>query len=204
MGANSTKARIAEALRQLMKKQAFQKISVKTLMDVTNMKRQSFYYHFQDTREVLEWICRQELEKKLAVYDAPFPDRIVYAMTLLDADRNFYRQVIHAAPFESVQAFSMDLLRPWFSQVLYGIKEPERLTATEYFVVNFSTQACVNYLMHFVESRVPLDTQKSRAQVCALLDAFGLPADPSCQHPHCARTHCCPYEAKLREKEVDS
>ena len=54
-----TKQRIAAALRQLMQERPLRKITVQDLMDRTQMKRQSFYYHFQDIRDVLAWICTQ-------------------------------------------------------------------------------------------------------------------------------------------------
>ena len=62
---NNTKQKIAQVLRRLMTQTPFQKITVGNLMDATGMKRQSFYYHFQDTRDVLMWICRQEVMEPL-------------------------------------------------------------------------------------------------------------------------------------------
>ena len=38
-----------------MQERPFHKITVQDLMNQANMKRQSFYYHFQDIYEVLEW-----------------------------------------------------------------------------------------------------------------------------------------------------
>ena len=43
-----TKQKIAQALRQLMLERPLKKITVQDLMDRTQMKRQTFYYHFQD------------------------------------------------------------------------------------------------------------------------------------------------------------
>ena len=61
----NTKQKIADAMRRQIMEKSFEKITVQNLMDATNMKRQSFYYHFQDTRDVLMWICEQELAQPL-------------------------------------------------------------------------------------------------------------------------------------------
>ena len=44
----NTKLKIARALRELMCQRPLSKITVQDLMESAQMKRQSFYYHFQD------------------------------------------------------------------------------------------------------------------------------------------------------------
>ena len=50
-----TKQKIAQALRQLMLERPLKKITVQDLMERTQMKRQTFYYHFQDIYDVLAY-----------------------------------------------------------------------------------------------------------------------------------------------------
>ena len=45
---NITKRALASALKQLMEKEPFSKISVCDICEACDMKRQSFYYHFKD------------------------------------------------------------------------------------------------------------------------------------------------------------
>lgn len=64
------KARIADTLNELLRHKELDKITVKELVDACNISRQSFYYHFQDIMEVVEWYqdqaLRQSIEKSLA------------------------------------------------------------------------------------------------------------------------------------------
>lgn len=64
------KARIADTLNELLEHKELDKITVKELVDACNISRQSFYYHFQDIMEVVEWYqdqaLRQSIEKSLA------------------------------------------------------------------------------------------------------------------------------------------
>ena len=54
-----TKGRIAEAVEQMLQTRPVCKITVQRVMEQAQMKRQSFYYHYQDIYSVLEWIGRR-------------------------------------------------------------------------------------------------------------------------------------------------
>ena len=93
-----TKQKIAQALRQLMLERPLKKITVQDLMERTQMKRQTFYYHFQDIYDVLVWICRRQLVEPLERPDyASFEEWLTTALELLDCDRQFYRRAMAAA-----------------------------------------------------------------------------------------------------------
>lgn len=52
---HQTKDTIADAFILLAKQKSIDKISVKDLVDHCGISRQSFYYHFQDILDVIEW-----------------------------------------------------------------------------------------------------------------------------------------------------
>lgn len=59
------KAKIAETLYELLKHKPLDKITVKELVDTCNISRQSFYYHFQDIMDVVEWCQNQSLKQSI-------------------------------------------------------------------------------------------------------------------------------------------
>lgn len=59
------KAKIAQTLNELLKHKALDKITVKELVDTCNISRQSFYYHFQDIMDVVEWCQNQSLKQSI-------------------------------------------------------------------------------------------------------------------------------------------
>lgn len=61
-----TKKIIANAFKSLMKSQPFVKISVSDIMKACQMRRQTFYYHFQDKFELLEWIYQHETKENIS------------------------------------------------------------------------------------------------------------------------------------------
>lgn len=59
-GSDSTKLVLADSLKTLMADVPFQKISVVDICDKCGMNRKSFYYHFQDKYELVNWIFYNE------------------------------------------------------------------------------------------------------------------------------------------------
>lgn len=51
---------IGEAFVKMVARKGIDKITVKSLIEECHISRQTFYYHFQDIMDVLEWCVRQE------------------------------------------------------------------------------------------------------------------------------------------------
>ena len=54
------KAMIAGTYLQLVQHGNVDKITVKALIDACHISRQTFYYHFRDIMDVLEWSIQRE------------------------------------------------------------------------------------------------------------------------------------------------
>ena len=65
-----TKAALGNALMVLLKEKSINKIKIKELTDSSGIKRQTFYYHFEDIYALLEWTYREKFTSLLLDYDA--------------------------------------------------------------------------------------------------------------------------------------
>ena len=57
---NITKRALATSLKELMAEQPFDKINVAQICERCNMNRKSFYYHFKDKYDLVNWIFDTE------------------------------------------------------------------------------------------------------------------------------------------------
>ena len=57
-GRNAIDTLLAESLKELTIKQPIEKITIKEITDKAGVIRPTFYNHFQDKYELLEWIIR--------------------------------------------------------------------------------------------------------------------------------------------------
>ena len=63
---NITKRALATSLKELMLEQPFDKINVAQICARCNMNRKSFYYHFKDIYDLIEWACLEDGKRALA------------------------------------------------------------------------------------------------------------------------------------------
>ena len=64
--ASITKNMISDAFIDLTKEKYIDKITVKDIVEKCNITRQTFYYHFQDIMDVIEWSMQQRMEEILS------------------------------------------------------------------------------------------------------------------------------------------
>ncbi len=90
----NTKRKIADGLQEMLHVKPLRKITVQDIMDCKDMKRQSFYYHFQDIYGVIEWIFHEDFVKQVAYdEDEAFEDWIRKVVRIIKENRFFYRKV---------------------------------------------------------------------------------------------------------------
>lgn len=59
------KMTIAATFLEMVKRKGIDKITVKEIIDECRISRQTFYYHFQDIMEVIEWTVEQSIRQML-------------------------------------------------------------------------------------------------------------------------------------------
>ena len=64
---NITKNALASSLKSLMEQKPFQKINVNDICEGCGMNRKSFYYHFKDKYDLVNWIFYTEFVSHIHV-----------------------------------------------------------------------------------------------------------------------------------------
>ncbi len=70
-GSDMTKRLMVQTLKKLMAKKPLAKISVKEITEESGVKRQTFYYHFEDIYDMLRWMYQEEAVKFVSEYEGP-------------------------------------------------------------------------------------------------------------------------------------
>lgn len=109
-----TKKNIANAFFELMEKKAFSSVTIGNICDGCKINRRSFYYHFYDKFDLVEWIFKTDF--LAAAQNREYDDMFDFLFDLcvyLDTNRKFYRKI-----------FSIDADNPfyrYFCRMLEGI-----------------------------------------------------------------------------------
>ena len=119
---NITKQALAGAFKELIREQPFEKISVSDICDHCHMNRKSFYYHFRDKYDLVNWIFDTELvelNQVKALYMSGnsygFDDQwknIEVVCNYFYENRTFYRRVLKVDGQNSFASHFREFIRP--------------------------------------------------------------------------------------------
>lgn len=97
--ATDTKQLISDKLFELITYGGPSNVTVKRLVEACGISRQTFYYHFKDLPDVLEWGCEQALERDLrSSLEAKTPrDAIAIFVNQSVARQNAIKRLLQSA-----------------------------------------------------------------------------------------------------------
>lgn len=89
-----TKGVIAESFKTLVRELPFNKITIKKICDGAGLIRPTFYHHFCDKLDLLDWVIRQELTDELCklVHEQKYEEAHRYAFIRTREDKAFYHK----------------------------------------------------------------------------------------------------------------
>ncbi len=168
---SDTKQRIVEALRQLMQKKPLNKITVSDLMDLTQMRRQSFYYHFQCIDDVVYWDCDNTLRRHL-LYTPEEPPLLWVQrfLTLLEADRKFFRRITETTNRQDIVKFLDSVVRPQITRLVAGEDFSGLIPPNQSAVIDVMIRSTVYYFIDFVMDRKPCSVAQARGAIGGLFE----------------------------------
>ena len=114
----STKEKIAGCVKELMRHKEIRKITIQDIMIATNMSRQSFYYHFKDIYDVLEWIAVNDLAGITSSDEnIGIEEWILRLLTVIRRDKFFYEKVVREIEWPKIFKCVKKPVEPQMMQV---------------------------------------------------------------------------------------
>jgi probable dihydroxyacetone kinase regulator len=91
------KVLLAESFKELVMQKPVEKITIKEITDRAGVIRVTFYNHFQDKYELLEWICREEIVSptKILFQNNMRREAVTFIFTAILKNKEFYSHVAH-------------------------------------------------------------------------------------------------------------
>ena len=105
-----TKTMLCQALKKKMAQKPLDKITIRELADDCGLKRQAFYYHFEDIYSLLRWMLEQDL---LSVVDSneltSDPEKVIrFALHYIKQNRQLLTCVINELGHDELRNFLYD------------------------------------------------------------------------------------------------
>ena len=91
------KVLLADSFKELVQEKPVEKITIKEITDRAGVIRVTFYNHFQDKYELLEWICREEIVSptRILLQNNMRKEAVMFMFTALLKNKEFYSHVAH-------------------------------------------------------------------------------------------------------------
>lgn len=166
----ATKRKIADCVKQLMRKKEIRKITIQDIMDATNMSRQSFYYHFKDIYDVLEWIERYDFADRIVCEpNQTVEDWTIHLFHVLDEERPFFERVVKEIEWPKLLPVISAPIREQMRSILIRYGRTGSGESDLDFCVNFVTSAYCYILMDHVYHRTHKTDEQLREEAHSFL-----------------------------------
>lgn len=134
-----TKNALASAMKSLMLQKPFSKISVGDICERCEMNRKSFYYHFRDKYDLVNWIYYTEFVETIQSNTYRTYWELLYDVCVYFYDnRRFYTNALQVTGQNSFRSYFHEMLEPVILKYIGEIIPPDD---DSMFYVTFFTDA---------------------------------------------------------------
>ncbi len=109
---NITKKALASALKELMEEYSFEKISITNICEKCGMNRKSFYYHFKDKYDLVNWIFDTDFIALMMNLPRDRWDSFEMICEYFYENRNFYCKALRIKGQNSFSEHLREFARP--------------------------------------------------------------------------------------------
>lgn len=150
-----TKKALAASLKKLMEKKPIDKITIKDIVKDCEVNRQTFYYHFQDIYDLLEWIFVTEglnaLDGK-KTYDS-WREGFLQVFRYVEDNKTLVTNMFHSLGRERLERFLYDEVYKLLKEVIE--EQAEGLTVSgenKAFIADFYKYAFVGIMLEWIRT----------------------------------------------------
>ena len=116
---NITKQALSQALKELLLTQSFDKISVGNICEKCGMNRKSFYYHFRDKYDLVNWIYYTDFLAVVKKEEDISPYELLESIcTYFHDNRQFYQKTFMVEGQNSFTEYFSDILKAIASEAI--------------------------------------------------------------------------------------
>lgn len=156
---------LAESFKELTLKQPIEKITIKEITDRAGLIRPTFYNHFQDKYELLEWIITTELlgPVELLLQNGMVNEALLILFTNIEKDKEFYTRACRLEgqnSFESIAKSCVErVLLKTIRKSRLG-KSPKYVWLTPERIAEYYAQSMCYVVIRWIQSGMTLSAKE--------------------------------------------
>lgn len=166
----TTKRALAESLKRLLAEKPLEKVTITDITDDCGVNRMTFYYHFNNVYDLIEWICLQDAARAIdgkKTYDT-WQQGFLHIFEAVLENKPFVLNVYSSVSREQLErylyALTYDLLIGVVEEQATGMRVREE---DKKFIADFYKFAFVGIMLDWIRGRM-----KEKPQ--AIIDRLGV------------------------------
>ena len=171
--ATGTKDALASALRQMMTVKPIDKVTVKDIVEICGVNRQTFYYHFDDVDDLLEWVFEQDSDRVFpneVIYDRWLDDMMVY-FDYLESNSAFTLNVYHSNSRLYMLRYLKERMAFCIRSFAEIASEGKNIDRQDFeFIVEFYSHIVVGLIAQWMDQGMQLPREITTEKVLKVLD----------------------------------
>lgn len=155
--ADLTKKALSFSLKELLKEKTISKITINDICEKAGVRRQTFYYHFADLPELVEWTCYTEAEsvlKENRTYNS-WQEGFLDIFKLAKKEKSFLLNIYHGVSLELLQNYlcklTFPLLKKVVDEVCLSLGVDDVSETDKGFIERFYTIAFVDIMISWAD-----------------------------------------------------
>lgn len=160
MSSLTTKKMIAYEFKDLLKEKPFNKITINDIAKKCNINRQTFYYHFQDIQDLVEWICIEETNKILSnnCNCKTWQEKYLSIFNLIYEEKIFVTNIFHSVSLEILRKNLYNMVYPIMYEEIEKMLKYDKIAKEDIvFITNFYKYAFVAIVLNWIEEGMKED-----------------------------------------------
>ncbi len=168
-----TKLAIAAVIKELAREKDFKDISVQDIVSGCGISRKTFYNHFQDKFQLVDWIFKQEIFEKIlsttTVRD--WKQGSLALCRYLSDNREFYLNMLRFEGQNSLKQYLYDLTDAQIKMLVSELLKGRRISGGDLtFIIEFYYHAFIGTLSVWVQQDMKGSPDRIVDLWCGLVD----------------------------------
>ena len=166
-----TKRALEESLKRMLLKKPLEKITISDITEDCGINRMTFYYHFKDIYDLVEWACEEDAARALDGKKTcdTWQQGFLQIFEAVTDNRPFILNVYHSVNREQVERY---LYRLTYGLIIGVVEEKARganvSEADKRFIADFYKYGFVGLMLDWIRS----DMKEEHAAIVERLDTL--------------------------------
>lgn len=170
----NTKTALSNTLKKLMETKPFSKITVSEIIADCGLNRKTFYYHFEDTRDLLRWTLRHEAINVVESFDFATDNEqaILFVVDYLEQNQHMLNCVYDAVGSGELRLFLYEDFKKIARKIITTAEiQLGKRISEEYrdLLASFYTDGIVGIIIAWLNGKIKLNKTSAVKYITEIL-----------------------------------